>query len=212
MAPDAEAGRRSANHLEIKYPRECSLDAPARRKKMSVSYETIECERCGYAETSLVTAGKFVWSDGSEEYWFSRQLAVCKNCECVVAMEEFPEPAVLAEARKRLGSYWRKLTRNYGVDDVGMMARSKGLAVAEKVIALQRKPVCLSCGSANVAPLVTPDDGGSDDTRIRSLGIQHPGCGGMLTIYGSGGDRAAPLEVTRIYDLHGRQIGTRPGW
>ena len=179
---------------------------------LSVPYEIIECGRCGYAASSLVTAGKFVWSDGEEEYWFRRKLAICSACECVVAMEEFPDPAILAEARKRRGSFWRKLVKKFGDDDVGMVARSKGLSVAEKVLSLHRKPVCLSCGSSNVAPLSRLNDGGSDNTQVRSLGVTHPGCGGMFTIYGSGGDREAPMEVTRVYDIHGKKIGERRGW
>lgn len=179
---------------------------------MSVPFEIIECERCGYSETSLLTAGKFVWSDGEEEYWFRRKLAICGDCESVVAMEQFPEPAVLAQARKRLRSFWRKLTKNYGDDDAGMMARSNGLSVAERVLGLNRSPVCLSCGSTNVAPLSRPDDGGAENIQSRPLGIAHPGCGGMLTIHGSGGLRVAPMEVTKIYDVHGKKLGERPGW
>ena len=179
---------------------------------MSVPYEIIECERCGYAASTLVTAGKFVWSDGGEEYWFNRELAICNDCECVVAMEKFPDPTVLAAARKRLGSFWRKFTKKFGDDDAGIMARSKGLSVAERVLALRRKPVCLSCGSPNVAPLPRLDGGGSANTQVRSLGIAHPGCGGTLTIHGSGGDRVAPMEVTLIYNIQGKKTGERPGW
>jgi len=106
---------------------------------MSVPFEVIECDRCDYSQTTLVAAGKFVWTDGLEEFWFDRGLAVCEDCKAVVAMEQFPNAALLSIARKRRNNFWSKLTRKYGDDDAGVLAHKKGFSVAELVVSLGRK-------------------------------------------------------------------------
>ena len=179
---------------------------------MSVPFEIIECERCDYIQTTLVTAGKFVWTVGTEEFWFDRELGVCVDCQAVVAMEKFPDPALLSAAQKRRNGFWNKLTKRYGNDEAGHLASYAGFSVVESVMSLGRKPVCLSCGGSHVQRLALPDDGESNNTAVCLLHITHPGCGGELTIRGSGGERVAPMEVTRIYDIHGQQISERPGW
>ena len=178
---------------------------------MSVPYETIFCDTCGYEAISLVTAGKFIWSSGAEEFWFDRELALCEDCQGVVAMEKFPDRAGFDEAQKRHSSLWRGALRRYGKDEAGRLAEKEGFGVLEQVMKLQRPPVCLACGGSGVEPIRRPK-GGSSDTSIRALGMSHPGCGGQLTIQGSGVNRIAPREFTRIYDTRGQLVVERPGW
>jgi hypothetical protein len=179
---------------------------------MSVPFEIIECDRCEYVQTTLVTAGKFVWTNGHDEYWFDRDLALCDDCEAVVAIERFPAKHIFEMAKQRRASFWRRLTKKYGDGEVGKIAASESFTVLEAVMALRRAPVCLECGGTHIRPLVRP--GGSDtaNTTARSLHAVHPGCGGGLTIRGSGGERVAPLEITRVYDIYGRKVSQRPGW
>lgn len=179
---------------------------------MSVRYMIIECDRCHYAATSLVTAGKFIWTDAGQEFWFSRKLAVCDDCKGVVAIEDFPVLGLAAKTEPRQDSFWRKLARRFVRDKAGEFAEKAGLTVAAKVLALKRRPVCLTCGGTNVTPIPEDRLGNPDDVAMRPLGIAHPGCGGNLTVRGSGNNRIAPREVTQIYDIHGRKIGERPGW
>jgi hypothetical protein len=183
---------------------------------VSVPFEIIACEACGYRATSLVTAGKFVWTEGGEEYAFGRDLAVCRACCQVVAMECLPDRAELAAtppapvpvtpARTFLDRLLRRPTPQPEPDRPRQSFR-----VAERVLALARKPVCLSCGSPDVIP-IPRSRGGSRDETVRPLGLDHPGCGGALTIQGSGLTRIAPRAVARLFDIHGRQVGERPGW
>lgn len=189
---------------------------------MSVPFEVIECERCGYAASTLVTAGKFVWSDGGEEYWFGRKLGICTDCECVVAMEEFPDEErlieqerrsrMLEERRKRKPGFFGKIFNRPLIDPSAFGKSSDDVSVARKVLELKRRPVCLSCGSTRVAPLMRPENSDSQNTSLQALGFLHPGCGGMLTIYGSGDYREEPAHITLIYDIQGKKIGERLEW
>jgi hypothetical protein len=190
---------------------------------MSVPFGVVECELCGYVATTSVTNGKFLWTDGEDEFWFSRRLAVCHSCESVVAMEEFPtEPEIqekeqnaqeAARRRERSTGFFARLFRSRSTIDPNSFPRMpEGFDVARKVLAMGRKPVCLSCGSTTVVPLVLPDDYVTSNESLRMLNVRHPGCGGMLTIYGSGGTREMGMPIARIYNLEGRFIGERHEW
>lgn len=192
---------------------------------MSVPYETITCDGCSYRQNTLITAGKFVWKSGGQEFWFDRELAVCHTCRAVVAMEKFPDEERLQklerqhrelEERKRLiakrqSNFLHGLLGRFGEKIEEYQLREDGYSVLQEVRALQRDPVCLTCGNTSVTPIIRTA-GGSNDTSVRSLGVVHPGCGGQLKIQGSGNNRIAPAEVTRIYDINGQKIGERQGW
>jgi hypothetical protein len=129
-------------------------------------------------------------------------------------MENLPDPAVFQEARKRQASFWRSRLKRFGKDGAGVLASGEGFAVLEEVMELGRLPVCLTCGQHDVEPILLPR-GGSRDASIRQLGMVHPGCGGQLSVQGSGGPdgmRVAPRQVTHIFDIHGQFIGERLGW
>ncbi|WP_233417301.1 hypothetical protein, partial [Halovulum marinum] len=112
-------------------------------------------------------------SSGAEEFWFDRELALCEDCQGVVAMEKFPDRAVFDEAQKRHSSLWRGALRRYGKDEAGRLAEKEGFGVLEQVTKLQRPPVCLACGGTAVEPIHRPR-GGSNDTSIRPLGMSIP--------------------------------------
>ena len=178
---------------------------------MSVSYEIISCDTCDYQGTSLVAAGKFVWKSGQREHWIDRSLALCQSCQGVVAIEKFPDLAMFQDARKRRSSFWRRALGRFGEDAAGKLAKEECFTVLEQVMELGRRPVCLTCGQHDVEPILLPK-GGSRDASIRQLGMVHPGCGGQLTVQGSGGVRIALTRMTRIYDTEGQFVGERPGW
>lgn len=191
---------------------------------MSVPFGVIECSQCTYVVTTSVTNGMFLWTDGEDEFWFSRCLAVCHACERVVAMEEFPTEQEIQEKEQQAQEAARKREKSKGF--FARLFRSRdpinpnrvpqrmpeGFNVAREVLAMGRKPVCLSCGSAAVVPLILPDDFVTKEENLRPLNVRHPGCGGMLTIYGSGGTREMGMPIARIYDLEGQFLGERHEW
>lgn len=179
---------------------------------MSMTFQIIECEECGLLATTTSLAGKFLWTDGKDTYWFQRQLGLCPHCCSVEPMEEFPDPSDLEPPpRRRLGWLWSVLSPLYRRNAAFQAKEVAGFAVAKAVLALNRAPVCLSCGSSAVKPLDLPqmDDA---DVQPRRIGARHPGCGGELTVRGSGDVREWPPSVTLTYDLQGRLIHKAPGW
>lgn len=178
---------------------------------MSAPYEIISCDTCSFQGTSLVAMGKFVWKSGEQEHRIHQSWALCQSCRSVVAMENLPDPAIFQDAIKRRSSFWRRQLGRFGKDEAGKLAKEQCFTVLEQVMALGRPPVCLTCGHPDVEPILR-QIGGSRDTSVRLLGAVHHGCGGKLSIRGSGSTRIALTRITRIYDIEGQFIGERSGW
>jgi len=137
-----------------------------------------------------------------------RQMGLCQNCNEIVAMERFPAPDVLERAKALHAEYSGKSVNVFERDEAKHIASQKGIAVLERVVSLNRAPVCLTCGGSNVAPIRIPK-GVSTKTKIPvCLGISHPGCGGSLMIKGSDGVRIRMIPMTRAYDIYGQLIMT----
>lgn len=178
---------------------------------MSLPYQTIACLDCDYQATSLVRFGKFIWRSGNDEYWFDRDLGLCMNCCGVVAIERFPDPSIFEKALKRRSIFWRRTLHRFGSDAPGVLASEEGFDALACVMGKKREPVCLSCCKTDVEPLFLPDNT-THDTSVRELNVSHPCCGGRLTAQGSGINRLAPVQITRVYDIAGQIIDQRLGW
>ena len=181
---------------------------------MSIPFLTFGCDACDYSESSFVTFGRFLWKHEGEIFQFDRQIGVCQDCEGIVAMEVLPDPAEFARARdmhpKLSGEFVNPLTE----DRAKLLACQTGFAVLERVMELNRPPVCLNCGGDDVHTLELPKvPKGEKLTNIgrTNLGVKHPGCAGNLQVEGSGGFRMGLNPVTYYYDISGKHLATLRG-
>lgn len=78
-------------------------------------------------------------------------MGLCDDCNEIVAMERFPAPNVLDRAKELHAEYTGKPRDLYERDEAKNIARQKGLAVLERVMELNRQPVCLVCGGSKFA-------------------------------------------------------------
>lgn len=186
---------------------------------MSVPFHILECASCRYRATTFVLDGIFLWTDGDDVYRFQPRLGVCHSCKKVVAMERLPSPVDLIREQERVDAlklehekqkgFLRRLFKKEHRN--GPLSLNEGFAVAQKVIALHRPPVCLSCGSAHVEPIEWSNLMSTDDENARSLSVAHPGCSGTFVLFGSGGLQEQRSLQTFTFDLDGRLLSKRYG-
>lgn len=86
------------------------------------------------------------------------------------------------------------------------LASQVGFEVLVKVLALDRRPVCLECGKSALRPIDRPE--GVNSKSPVSLNIGHPWCAGTLQMKNSGGLRISVNAETRVYNIHGRLISS----
>jgi len=137
-----------------------------------------------------------------------RQMGLCEDCNEIVAMERLPALDVLERARGLHAEHVGKPMDLYERDEAKDIARQKDLAVLERVMELNRPPVCLTCGGPNVNPVRIPRGVSTKTTIPVCLGISHPWCGGLLMMEGSMGMRMGLNPVTKAYDIYGQLIMT----
>ena len=179
---------------------------------MSIPFLTFTCDRCDYHSSSFVTFGEFLWNYDGQTFNFDRQLGLCQDCKVIVAMEKLPDADVMDRAKEIHSTYTGpRLFRFQVKDEAKYLASQEGFEVLERVMELQRSPVCLQCGGSDVQPLVLPElpDGAKrTDMALTPLGVKHPGCGGQLQVKGSGGLRLGVNPVTHCFDIYGRALET----
>ncbi len=181
---------------------------------MSIPFLTFTCDACEYSESSFVTFGQFLWNHDGLLFRFDRQLGLCQTCREIVAMEALPDPDVFERAREMhpglSGQFVNPLTQEHAK----CLASQEGFAVLERVMELNRPPVCLSCGGDDVQPLElpkVPEGEKLTDIGRTNLGVKHPGCGGNLMVAGSEGLRLGLNPVTYYYDICGKHLATLRG-
>lgn len=182
---------------------------------MSLPFLTFTCDSCDYQSSSFVTFGEFLWNYDGQTFNFDRQLGLCHDCKEIVAMEKLPDAEVMGRARKihstHMGS---RLSWFEEKDEAKRLASQEGFEVLERVMELNRPPVCLTCGKSDVQPLVLPEapDGVKrTDMALTPLGVTHPGCGGQLQIKGSGELRISLNAVTYYFSIDGKAFATLQG-
>ena len=137
-----------------------------------------------------------------------REMGLCQNCNEIVAMEHFPEPEVLDRAKELHTEYRAKVTTILEDDEAKYIASQEGIGVLEKIISLNRSPICLTCGGNDVQPINIPRGVSIKTKTPVCLGISHPECGGLLMIKGSEGLRIGIRPRKSVYDIYGRLIMT----
>ena len=172
---------------------------------MSIPFLSITCTSCSFEGTSLVTAGRYLWTDDGMTFQFDRRLGLCLDCNEVVAIEDLPDSETMERARSIRKTYTSKpLLSLLEPDYAKYLASQDGFDVLEKVIASKRKAVCLECGKSAVRPIDRPE--GVNSEVPASLNLGHPWCSGKLQAQSSGGLRMGVRHETRIYSVHGKLI------
>lgn len=179
---------------------------------MSIPFLTFTCDSCDYHSSSFVTFGEFLWNYDGQTFNFDRQLGLCQDCKEIVAMEDLPDADTMERARKIHSTYTGpRLYSFQEADKAKWLASQEGFEVLERVMELNRLPVCLNCGGSDAQPLVLPEvPGGASrtDMALTNLGVKHPGCGGQLQVKGSGGLRLGLNHVTYYFDIDGKAFAT----
>lgn len=170
---------------------------------MSISFLRITCDACSFSGSSSATFGLFLWSDREQVFPIDRQLGVCEICDEIVAMEYLPDSKVVEQARGIRQKYagpplWRHDEKN----EAKYLASQADFDLFERIIALKRPPVCLTCGGSSVHPIKLPES--ADRDVPIDLDIKHLGCSGHLRVQGSGGLRIGIRPITRWYDIFGK--------
>ena len=179
---------------------------------MSIPFLTFTCDCCDYHSSSFVTFGEFLWNYDGQTFNFDRQLGLCQDCKEIVAMEKLPDPDVMDRAKEIHSTYTGpRLFWFQEKDEAKCLASQEGFNVLERVMELQRAPVCLKCGGSDVQPLALPEvpDGAKPtDMALTPLGVKHPGCGGQLQVKGSEGLRISLNPVTYYFGIDGKAFAT----
>ena len=175
---------------------------------MSLSFFNITCDGCSFNGSSLATFGRYIWSHNGKLFPIDRQMGLCEDCDNIVAIEKFPESVVMERARKirpilMLG---KPLLFHLEDDEAQYLASQKNFNVLERLIYLNRPPVCLQCAGSAVHAIKIPK--GASGGTLMNLGIKHPGCLGHLKVQGSGSLRISMRPITRLYDLSGKLTAT----
>jgi hypothetical protein len=189
---------------------------------MSVPAAVIECTSCDYQTTTLQTVGSFAWCDDlGNRATMTRQLGVCADCACIVAMETIPEKqelqAMLSSVPPKESESAKKgwFSRLFGEpkDDrpnwlkVVHGMRDKNPAEVLKALAEQnRLPICLVCGSTRVKPFDLPTHEELPETLDFVTNVEHPECGGKFIAYFPEGRRYAPFEYATLAHVSGEIV------
>ncbi len=148
------------------------------------SYEA-KCDRCSYKRKLYDILRSYDLGDGYKSaVTIRRQYAWCHQCQQTVSaelLEDLPSlEAELTQANGRgeefysgfaFGNTWEEEKIRY-LDDLKQRISLRKARVAP--------PKCLDCGSPNIIGM--PESDGDDDEGPIVQPIEHPGCGGTLTI------------------------------
>jgi len=178
---------------------------------MSIPFLTFTCDACDYHSSSFVNFGEFLWNFNGQTFRFDRQIGLCQDCEEIVAMEYLPTMEEFERARELNPELAGKFINFFKEEYVRILASREGFNVLQRVMELQRPPVCLKCGGSDVEPLVLPEVSGGaklTDIQLTDLGVKHPGCKGHLMVEGSGSLRMGVNPVTHYFDIYGRALAS----
>lgn len=174
---------------------------------MSVPFLSITCTDCDFRGSSFATTGRFLWNHEGRTFQFERRLALCLDCNKVVAIEDFPDAEKMERARSIRTTYTgQPLLRLLEPDYAKYLASQLGFEVLEEVLALDRQPVCLECGQSAVRSIDRPE--GVNSEAPVSLNLGHPWCAGTLQVQSSGGLRMSVRAKTLVYSIHGQLISS----
>ena len=174
---------------------------------MSIAFLSITCTGCDFGGSSFATTGRFLWNHEGRTFQFERRLALCLDCNKIVAIEDLPDPKTMERARSIRRTYTgQPLFRLLEPDYAKYLASQLSFEVLEEVLALDRQPVCLECGKSAVRTIDRPEGVNSEVPVLLNLG--HPWCAGMLQVQDSGGLRMSVRAKTHVYSIHGQLISS----
>jgi hypothetical protein len=186
---------------------------------MSVTFKIITCASCGYGAFSTILNGRFKWRNSvGHEYWFDRELGICRDCQKVVAIEKLPSKDDFENAKRIFHAgfmkkwvFGRIIADNCRSDAVKNAVRSdSNFDVLEEVMELRRGPVCVTCGSAHISAIPMPHIHNLQGVEPIPTGVLHPSCGGELFIQSSGGTRFTMKMYENVYNTSGQLIERHP--
>jgi hypothetical protein len=160
---------------------------------MSMPSINLDCEKCGYSGSTMVTWGSFNYRTEDQIIPVNRILGWCLDCDGLVPIEDFSNSnEILAEIKEILkplkikASKWLSINlfkyqcknRAESIEKVEQLATQLNMIVERK-----GKERCLTCSSINVLPF----DGdyrleyeGLLYKGLKKTGFIHPSCGGEI--------------------------------
>lgn len=119
-----------------------------------------------------------------------------------MTVEGIPSQEMFERARDLHPSLKGKISVILERDEAKWLAYQNDFDLLERVMKMNRPPVCLKCGADAVTPLTLPPEANSD--TLKELGMIHPGCGGKLMVKGSGRMRISLWPITYFFDINGK--------
>lgn len=185
-----------------------------------------DCSACDFQHEYLLAGQlrQYCSDDGAQHWPLRDQPGWCADCQALVAMECLPtaeyqavlvkqllclrlDLANLLAAHKVQRRWWQwrarpipglvQLERQIETQETELAACR---SLREALSARDSGPRCLTCGSVRVAPVPL----GSVEAAPRELGIEHPGCGGEMSLSHSNAAQA-PKQPVVHHDLQGRR-------
>lgn len=193
---------------------------------MSLSVQTISCNKCAYESWDLRTWGLRQYQfDNCVQIDLDSRLGWCNECENVAAVEyisaesaqqELEEAEVeLAQMRFHPNKLWSKLAKVIAPDwyskqfDYWLLLQDRRDSAVDKVALIAERtnpPKCLACGGGDtIWPLIKK----STDWNLRKFpqptGTLHQNCGGELQVR-SDGTRFDMVPTLTLYKPSGLKV------
>lgn len=193
---------------------------------MSAPLASISCTLCGYQRSDWSCYGARSYVEADRKVTVGVVLGWCFHCDDVMPVEALPTEERRQALERTVRSHDAIAERGstgsgagsttFGGKFSASFHRWKLKSESDRLLLLAGRrsgPRCLECGSLSVQ--LFPEDTRSRAHAARpgfpvNLGIQHPGCGGMLL--GCLADlRVWPREDEILYDLEGNRITSAAG-
>lgn len=168
-----------------------------------------ECERCKYSQTFAEGGLRSYQLPGEVRITIRQQLGWCRSCDRVVFCEELP---TMGELAIEFAQFEELVRQDFDfLSSPGMSAeeliereRSRLASLADMLQARQSPPRCLECGSTSIIPISEADENEEEAVLPTRSSIEHPGCGGPLSVHGIGLSRS---RLWTIYSTEGERLG-----
>lgn len=176
---------------------------------MSITFLKFACTQCDFRGNSLVTFGLFRYLDGGRYFIADRTAGLCLDCKQIAPIEKLPSTELYLEAAGFRKSYKGPPLFAYREkNEAHLLGSRENFDILEKIIELNRQPVCFACGGTSIRQFVLPNNICSSAWYEIDQG--HPWCAGKLKVSHSGTLRIAPAERNLTFDIYGQSISSGP--
>jgi hypothetical protein len=153
-----------------------------------------ECDSCGYSQRISDDGLRSYQMPGDVRVTIRHQFAWCRVCGMVVVAERLPTSdqltKELADVEQMANERPDVFASPVETAQEGIDRERKQLLCLIQIIEDRRSPErCLQCGSTSIIPIppLDEDDEDEDDWQDECFNkIEHPNCGGLLTLNGIG--------------------------